>query len=149
AGVLPLHAGQRDDGRHLGRPVAGVAVGHEGAVGVADDVDPRRVGRVLRRDLGDDGVEVGDVVDAGVEEVAAGIGGVPEAPAEPVPGAVGIGQQEPGLVGLGGEPEVAGLLGAVGAVAVEQHHQRDGVAPVVAGGDLEAVGPVGGGAGGL
>ena len=105
ARVLPRHAGQRDDGGHAPGPVAGQAVRHERAVGVADDVDAGRVDRVFGLDLVDDRVQVGDVVDAGVEEVAAGVGGVPEPVPEPVQGAVGVGEQEPGLVGFGRRPK--------------------------------------------
>jgi hypothetical protein len=109
---------------------------------------------VLGLDVVDDHVEVLHVVNAGVVEVAAGVGRVPEeAPGGPVgrlaEGAVGVRVEEGVLVARGVELEVRFLLVAGDAVAVKHDDQRRGLAGVVARGHVQRVRARGDDAGGV
>ena len=97
--VLPVVAGESGDGGDAIGAVTAHAMRHEAAVGVADEEDALLVDGVVRLDVVDDRVQVGDVVDGGTVHVAAGVGGVPEAVARRVDGAVGIGDVDLSTVG--------------------------------------------------
>ena len=104
--------------------IAGEAIGHEPAVGVADDVDPLRIDRIRGLDLGDHRREVFGVVDVGVVIVTTGIRRVPVIAPALVDHAVRVGIEERPRVGEGLELEVELLDGAVDHVAVEHQDER-------------------------
>ncbi len=135
-------AGETDKG---GDPIpvgAPHPVAHEPAVRVADEVDSLRIDGTLSLDLGNQTVEVGDIVDAGPVEVAARVGCAPEAVAELVLRAIGSGEEEASLGRRVAKMEVRVLLRAGRAVAMEQDDQWSRSARVVARRNVDRHGPI-------
>ena len=80
---------------------------HESAIRMSDHEDSFLVDVVLGRDVVDHRADVGDVVDACREEIAAGIIGVPEAIVRWVERPIWIGVEKRLLVGDSAELKVA------------------------------------------
>ena len=128
-GVLPPRPRDADDGGDPRREIAREPLRHEAPVGVPDDVDAPRVDGHAG-DVVDQGGHVGDVVDALAVEVAARVGGVPEAVALGVERAIGIREHETLLVRQRQQTEGPGVMLAGGAVAVQHDDERGGAGAV-------------------
>ncbi len=122
--VLPRVPREADDGRDALGPIARVPVRHEAAVRVSGEIDARRVDGVARERVAEELVQVRDVVDGQVVEVAARFGGVPEASAGRIRRAVRQSDEEPVLVRERLDAEPPRDLGVVSAEPVEEHEER-------------------------
>ena len=102
--------------RHI---LTGQAIRHEATVRVADSEDLVELG--LFASFFDQRLEIANVIDFGIEEIATFIRRVPVSDSELVDRAIGIQQAKSALIDPLRELEVGIRLGRTAAVSVEQH----------------------------
>ena len=98
-------------------------MGHEAAVGEPGDVDAGRIDRIARERIGEDRVDVRDVVDREALKIAARIARVPEAPSVRIERPIGEREKETVLVGERVRAESGCDRDVVLRVTVEEHEQ--------------------------
>lgn len=123
APVEEAHAGDADDGGDGPRELTGEPVGHEPAVGEAEDVDPLGIDGSSSLGVGDDGGEVADIIDAAVLKIATGWRGVPEAAPQGAARPLGDGVDEALALGDARDLEYILKPGSGGSIAVEKEDE--------------------------
>jgi hypothetical protein len=114
---------------------------HERAIGIANDVNALGIDVVLRLEVVDYRIDVGDVINVGAKKIAAGVGGIPETVSQVVFRAIRVRIKEVPLVGEPTEPEELFLLDATVGVPVQRDHERRGHGAIIAAWDFEAIRP--------